>query len=73
MYEKGEFYANLGDTLEIDEGWAAEVGRGVSLSLNELARRRKMPTFDSDAVGMLTTPIGQIEELLERLRGYRVR
>lgn len=39
----------------------------------ELNRRRNMASFDGDAVSLLTTPIGLIEETAGQLRDYRSR
>ncbi len=71
VFEKGDFYANLPQILEIEERWLVNDARNISSSMRALYRRRNQPTFDSDAVSLLTTPVGQIEDMLERLREFR--
>ncbi len=71
VYEKGEFYANLPDILEIDERWLMNDSKNISSSLRLLDGRRNQKGFDIDAVSLLTTPVGQIEDMLERLTNYR--
>jgi Mg-chelatase subunit ChlD len=64
--EKGGFYASLPDILEIDARWLTVASRDLTDSLNMLAARIRLPTFDRDAVSLLTLPIGQLEEIIER-------
>lgn len=73
LYEKGDFYANLPDILEVDESWLADDARDIKTSLAQLDRRRNLPNFDQYAVSLLTTPVGYIEDMLGRLREYRTR
>jgi len=73
VYEKRAFYANLSDTLEIDQRWLSNDSKDISSSLEILAKRRNLESFDRDAVSLLTTPIGQIEDMLDRLRDYLIK
>jgi TolA-binding protein len=71
VLEKGEFYANLSDALEIEAPWVEQAERDVGQSLQRLARRVDNPTFDRDAVSLLAVPIGHLEELVEALSAHR--
>jgi Mg-chelatase subunit ChlD len=71
VYEKRDFYANLPEILEIDARWLSNDAKDISSSIDVLVKRRKLATFDRDAVSLLTTPISLIEELAGRLRDFR--
>lgn len=71
VYEKQDFYAQLASILEVDASWLKNDARDISSSIDVLSQRTRLSTFDRDAVSLLTTPIGQIEDLLERLRKNR--
>ena len=69
--EKAEFYGALPDILEVELKWLERGARDLSDSLYTLAERIGLPTFDRDAVSLLTIPIGQLEELIRRLEHYQ--
>lgn len=71
VYEKQDFYAQLASILEVDTSWLKNDAKDISSSIDVLLKRTRLNTFDRDAVSLLTTPIGQIEDLLERLRKNR--
>ncbi len=71
VYEKRDFYANLPDILEIDARWLLNDARDISTSIDTLAKRRKLESFDRDAISLLTIPISQIEDMIERLRNHQ--
>lgn len=71
MLEKGEFYANLSDVLEIEAEWVDAAERDVGQSIQRLARRVDSPTFDRDAVSLLAVPISHLEELVRALSAHR--
>lgn len=68
--EKARFYEELPDILEINERWLEIKARDLSDSLYTLAERIGLPTFDRDAISLLTIPIRQLEELVGRLEQY---
>jgi len=70
--EKRDFYANLPEILEVKDRWLVNDSKDISLSIDNLARRTRMQTFDRDALSLLTIPISLIEELLPKLRNNRV-
>jgi Mg-chelatase subunit ChlD/pimeloyl-ACP methyl ester carboxylesterase len=72
VYEKREFYAMLPAILEIDERWLSNDSKDIATSIDVLARRRTMETFDRDAVSLLTLPIAQMQDLVARLRQYQM-
>jgi Mg-chelatase subunit ChlD len=65
--EKGPHYADLAGALELPEPWLTQLQRDLARSLDRLARRIDTPTFDRDAVSLLTVPIGHLEEIVARL------
>ena len=65
--EKRTFYANLPKTLEIKASWLGRGSEELADSLGRLNSRVNSPSFDLDALSLLTLPIGQLEELVERL------
>lgn len=67
VFEKRDFYANLPRTLEIEAGWLAKDAQDIAASIDTVARRRTLATFDRDALSLLTLPIGQMDDLIERL------
>jgi Mg-chelatase subunit ChlD/triacylglycerol esterase/lipase EstA (alpha/beta hydrolase family) len=71
VYEKRDFYAQLPEILDIDARWLINDSKDISSSIDVLAKRRDLATFDRDAVSLLTIPIGLIEDTSERLRKYR--
>lgn len=71
--EKRDFYAALAEILEADESWLKYLSKDISSSIDTLARRYNMPNFDMDAISLLTIPISEIEDLIERLNDYRGR
>ncbi|MEM4202604.1 MAG: alkaline phosphatase family protein [Candidatus Methanomethylicaceae archaeon] len=71
--EKVKFYEELPDILEINERWLEIKARDLSDSLNTLAERVGLPTFDFDAISLLTIPIRQLEELIGRIEQYGAR
>lgn len=66
--EKGEFYTNLQDVLEVRAKWLENDSKDLSDSLYNLSDRIDKPSFDRDAVSLLTLPISQLEEILELLK-----
>jgi hypothetical protein len=68
--EKREFYANLPEILETDIKWLRNDSRDLADSIDSLAERTKMESFDRDAVSLLTIPIAQLEDLIGRLNNY---
>lgn len=71
VYEKSNFYKTLPEILEVNERWLINDAKDISSSIDTLSRRTRLKTFDSDAVSLLTTPIGEIRDLLERMRNYQ--
>jgi Mg-chelatase subunit ChlD len=71
VLEKGAFYADLSDVLEIEAPWVDAAERDVGQSIQRLARRVDSPTFDRDAVSLLAVPIGHLEELVRALSAHR--
>ena len=70
--EKREFYANLPEVLEFKLSWLKRSSIELNDSLNRLNNRVNLPSFDRDAVSLLTLPIAQLEELIERLDEHNV-
>jgi tetratricopeptide (TPR) repeat protein len=71
--EKGEFYSNLQDVLEVKAKWLENGSKDLSDSLYNLSDRVDKPSFDRDAVSLLTLPISQLEEILETLNINKVK
>lgn len=69
--EKQEFYANLTDVMEIRSIRIERDAKDLSDSLGVLNRRVGLPSFDRDAVSLLTISIGQLEDIIERLETYK--
>lgn len=69
--EKQEFYANLTDILEIRSARIERDAQDLSASLGVLNRRVGLPSFDRDAVSLLTISIGQLEDVIERMETYK--
>ncbi|HWM92047.1 MAG TPA: vWA domain-containing protein [Thermoanaerobaculia bacterium] len=67
LREKGEHYSTLPDALEIREPWLERAAHDLASGFGTLAERLDEPTFDRDAVSLLTVPIAQLEEIVERL------
>lgn len=65
--EKGPFYADLSSVLELQDPWLLQSQSELARSLDRVARRLDSPTFDRDAVSLLTVPIGHLEEIVTRL------
>lgn len=65
--EKGEFYKNLQDILEIQDKEIKNHTKDLSDGLYDLSDRIDSPSFDRDAVSLLTIPISKLEEILELL------
>lgn len=70
--EKAHFYAALPDTLEVTAPWLKTATRDLTDALLILADRVRSPTFDRDAISLLTIPIRQLEQIIERLERIRV-
>lgn len=68
--EKGAFYRNLPEILEIRSSRIERNTKELADSLDFLNRRVGSPTFDRDAVSLLTVPISHLEELIERIETY---
>jgi Mg-chelatase subunit ChlD/pimeloyl-ACP methyl ester carboxylesterase len=68
--EKRAVYAGLPEFLEIKTVWLRRNSEELADSLGRLSSRVNSPSFDRDAVSLLTLPIGQLEELVERLNEY---
>jgi Mg-chelatase subunit ChlD len=66
--EKGEFYTNLQDVLEIQDKNIKEHSKDLSDGLYNLSDRVDSKVFDRDAVSLLTIPISELEEILELLK-----
>lgn len=71
--EKGVFYRNLAQILEIRSVRIERNANDLADSLNFLNRRVGSPSFDRDAVSLLTVPIGHLEELVERIDEYKAK
>lgn len=71
--EKGVFYRNLSATLEIRGARIERNTTELADSLDFLNRRVNSPSFDRDAISLLTVPIGHLEELVERLEEYKLK
>ena len=65
--EKGEFYRNLPDALELDTQWLKNDTRSLSSGINRIAKHIHDPTFDRDAVSLLAVPIKRLEAIVEKL------
>ncbi len=65
--EKRDFYAHLPELLEVKSRWLENASKDLSDSLDTLNARVRLPTFDRDAVSLLTLPIGQLEEMVQQL------
>ena len=65
--EKQEFYEQLMERLEINSSRLDRDAKALAASLGLLNRRGQLPSFDRDAVSLLTIPIGQLEQLIENL------
>jgi Mg-chelatase subunit ChlD len=71
VYEKGNFYKTLPEILEVSERWLINDAKDISSSIDTLSRRSRLESFDRDAVSLLTVPISEIRDLLERMRNYQ--
>ncbi len=71
--EKGAFYRNLPALLEIRGARIERNTTDLADSLDFLNRRVNSPSFDRDAVSLLTIPIGHLEELVEKLEEYKAK
>ncbi len=71
--EKGIFYRNLMTILEIRSPRIERNTTDLADSLDFLNRRVNSPSFDRDALSLLTIPIGHLEELIERLDDYKTK
>lgn len=69
VIEKGPFYADLADALETDDPAVVRASQDLARSFERVARRVGTPTFDRDAVSLLTLPIAQLEEIVSLLGG----
>lgn len=69
--EKGAFYRNLPETLEIRSVRIERGTKELADSLDFLNRRVGSPTFDRDAISLLTFPISHLEELIERIEAIK--
>ena len=69
--EKGAFYRNLPEILEIPSSRIGRNSTELADSLDYLNRRVGSPSFDRDAVSLLTVPISHLEELIERIENYK--
>lgn len=65
--EKGPFYEDLTDALEVENSALDRAAEDLALTLERLARRVGTPTFDRDAVSLLTLPIAHLEEIARLL------
>jgi tetratricopeptide (TPR) repeat protein len=70
--EKGAFYRNLPQILEIRSVRIERNSNDLADSLDYLNRRVSSPSFDRDALSLLTIPIGHLEELIGRIETYNV-
>ncbi len=68
VMEKGEFYTNLQDILEVQNTEVKNHSKDLSDGLYNLSDRVNSGVFDRDAVSLLTIPISELEELLELLK-----
>jgi Mg-chelatase subunit ChlD len=66
--EKGEFYTNLQDVLEIQDKNIKDHSKDLSDGLYDLSDKVDSKVFDRDAVSLLTIPISELEEILELLK-----
>lgn len=68
--EKGSFYKSLPQILEINPMWLKRGSEELTDSLGRLNSRARLPSFDRDAVSLLTAPIGELKDLVEKLDEY---
>lgn len=66
--EKGEFYTNLQDVLEVNSPELKNHSKDLSDGLYNLSDRVNSKSFDRDAISLLTVPISELEEILELLK-----
>lgn len=66
--EKGEFYTNLQDILEVRTTELKNHSKDLSDGLYNLSDKVDSNVFDRDAISLLTVPISELEELLELLK-----
>ena len=71
--EKGAFYRNLPEILEIRSTRIERNANDFADSLDFLNRRVGSPSFDRDAVSLLTVPISHLEELIERIEEFKAK
>ncbi len=60
--EKGEFYTNLPDILEVKAKWLESSSKDLSSSLYDLSDLIGKPDFDRSAVSLLTVSIAYLED-----------
>lgn len=68
--EKGSFYRNLAKILEIRSSRIERNANDLADSLDYLNRRVASPSFDRDAVSLLTMPIDYLEQLIKRVEEH---
>jgi tetratricopeptide (TPR) repeat protein len=71
--EKGEFYTNLQDILEVQNKDLKDHSKDLSDGLYDLSDRVGSDVFDRDAVSLLTIPISELEEILTLLNANKSR
>lgn len=68
--EKQFFYANILETMEIKSNFIRRDTEDLTASMSLLNNRVGLESFNRDAVSLLTIPIGQLEDLIERLEKF---
>lgn len=69
--EKSQFYRNLTQILEIRSSRIDRSSAELADSLDYLNRRVGLPSFDRDAVSLLTLPISHLEDLIRNLENHK--
>jgi tetratricopeptide (TPR) repeat protein len=66
--ERMDLYSTLPEQLEMDEPWLRSSSRRLRDSFANVAKRLNSPTFDRDAVSLLTIPVAELEGIVRRLQ-----
>lgn len=71
--EKGMFYRNIQEILEIRSSKIQRSSNELADSLDYLNRRVGLASFDRDAVSLLTVPISNLEDLIKNIEDQRIK